>query len=79
MAFRGGTFEVWRGFDENLGRDTILNGGEEYYEFFTLIEGGYRIVYTPDAIVRHPCTHTMEEMHSRHLSLLATTTLISRG
>jgi O-antigen biosynthesis protein len=73
MAFRHRAFDVWPGFEENLGRGTILNGGEEHYAFFSLTERGYRIVHNPEAIVRHPCARTMEEMRSRHLSLLATT------
>jgi cellulose synthase/poly-beta-1,6-N-acetylglucosamine synthase-like glycosyltransferase len=71
MAFRHSAFDVWPGFDEDLGRGTILNGGEEHYAFFTLIEHGYRIVYEPEAIVRHPCVRTIQELRCRHLSLLA--------
>jgi glycosyltransferase involved in cell wall biosynthesis len=74
MAFRRGVFDVWPGFDERLGRGALLDGGEGHYAFFELIERGYRIVYNPEAIVRHPCARTLEEMRSRHLSLLATTT-----
>lgn len=73
MAFRRGIFDVWPGFDERLGRGAFLEGGEGHYAFFELIERGYRIVYNPQAIVRHPYARTMEEMRSRHLSLLATT------
>jgi glycosyltransferase involved in cell wall biosynthesis len=72
MAFRRNVFGDWAGFDENLGRGTILNGGEEHCAFFALIERGYRIVYDPDAVVRHPDPRTPEERHRRHLNLLAT-------
>ena len=71
MAFRRCLFDVWPGFDPNLGRGTPLSGGEEHYAFFTLIERGYRIVYNPEAIIRHPDPRTAEEVRKRHLHLLA--------
>jgi O-antigen biosynthesis protein len=74
MAFRHIVFDIWPGFDERLGRGAILNGGEEHYAFFTLIERGYRIVYNPGAIVRHPDPQTAQELRSRHLSVIATAT-----
>jgi len=73
MAFRCDAFDVWPGFEENLGRGTVLNGGEEHYAFFALIERGYRIVYNPEAIIRHPDPRTPQELRRRHLGLLATT------
>jgi len=72
MAFRHSVFDIWPGFDERLGRGAILNGGEEHYAFFTLIERGYRVVYNPGAIVRHPDPQTTKELLSRHLSVIAT-------
>jgi glycosyltransferase involved in cell wall biosynthesis len=74
MAFRRSVFDVWPGFEESLGRGTILNGGEEHYAFFTLIERGYRMVYDPAAVVRHPHPRTIQELRNRHLSLIATVT-----
>ena len=55
MAFRRRAFDLWPGFDERLGRGVILDGGEEHHAFFSLIDRGYRVVYTPDAVVHHPC------------------------
>ena len=72
MAFRRIIFDTWPGFDERLGRGTVLNGGEEHYAFFTLIERDYRVVYNPNAIVRHPHPHTIRELRRRHLNVLAT-------
>lgn len=74
MAFRHSVFDIWPGFDERLGRGAILNGGEEHYAFFSLIERGYLIVYNPGAIVRHPDPQTTQELRSRHLSVIATAT-----
>lgn len=68
MAFRRRAFEVWDGFDERLGRGAPLRGGEEHYAFFTLIDQGHRVVYTPRAIVHHPCPGTVEDLRTRQLS-----------
>jgi O-antigen biosynthesis protein len=54
MAFRCSAFDVWPGFDQRLGSGARLAGGEESYAFFSLIDRGHRVVYTPDAKVRHP-------------------------
>lgn len=67
MAFRRSSFEVWAGFDERLGRGTLLFGGEEHHAFFSLIARGFRVIYTPDAIVYHPVLHTPEEIRERFL------------
>lgn len=67
MAFRRQAFEVWPGFDERLGRGATLRGFEEYYAFFSLIDRGYRLVYTPDAIVRHPFPRSMRDLRTRYI------------
>jgi glycosyltransferase involved in cell wall biosynthesis len=67
MAFRRCAFDIWPGFDDRLGRGALLWGGEEHYAFFSLIDRGYRIVYTPHAVVRHPYPHTMEELRAEYL------------
>ena len=74
MAFRRCAFDEWPGFDERLGRGTVLNGGEEHHAFFSLIDQGYRAVYTPDAIIRHPYPRTMQDLRARHLKHLAAST-----
>lgn len=68
MAFRRRAFEVWSGFDTRLGRGTPLNGAEELYAFFALIAQGYRLVYTPRAVVRHPCRATKQDLRARYLA-----------
>jgi glycosyltransferase involved in cell wall biosynthesis len=67
MAFRRRAFDVWPGFDERLGRGTPINGGEESYAFFSLIDRGYRVVYAPGAIVRHEFPRTIEALRRRRL------------
>ena len=74
MAFRRSVFDVWPGFDERIGRGTLLSGGEEHDAFYNLIERGYRIVYNPAAVVSHPCARSPEELRTSHLKLLAITT-----
>jgi O-antigen biosynthesis protein len=71
MAFRRSAFEVWPGFNEQLGRGTILHGGEEQHAFFSLIDRGYRAVYTPRAVVRHPLFFSEEEIRTRYLKDMA--------
>jgi cellulose synthase/poly-beta-1,6-N-acetylglucosamine synthase-like glycosyltransferase len=69
MAFRRRAFDVWEGFNERLGRGTILDGGEEPYAFFSLIERGYRVVYAPRAVVYHSAPESVEELRAGHLKV----------
>ena len=57
MALRSKAFERWLGFEPRLGRGTPLRAAEDDYAVLELVDLGYRIVYTPDAVVRHsfPC------------------------
>ena len=75
MAFRRSAFGVWPGFNERLGRGTLLHGGEEHYAFFSLVDRGYRVVYTPDAVVHHPNPRTVEALRTRYLHSLAASTV----
>jgi O-antigen biosynthesis protein len=70
MAFRRSAFEVWPGFDVRLGRGAIMEEGEEHYAFFSLVEQGYRAVYTPDAVVGHPTPQTAEAIRAAKLRAL---------
>ena len=71
MAIRRRAFEAWPGFDERLGPGRILRGCDGQQAIFSLIDRGYRVVYTPHAVVRHPYPHTFEELRARHLRDLA--------
>jgi O-antigen biosynthesis protein len=72
LAIRRSVFATWPGFDERLGRGTPVGmiGMEEHYAFFSLIDHGYRVVYTPAARVRHPFPRTEGELRARHLTQL---------
>jgi hypothetical protein len=74
MAFRRYAFDVWPGFDERLGRGAPLHGGEEHHAFFSLIDRGFRVVYTPMAVARHPYPRTMKDLRARHLRDLSSAT-----
>ena len=72
MAFRRSAFAIWPGFDVRLGRGAQIDGGEENYAFFLLVQLGLRILYIPDAVVRHSVSGTSAEITSKHLQSLAT-------
>lgn len=75
MAFRRRAFDAWAGFHERLGVGTPLPGFEECYAFFSLIALGYRVVYTPRAVVYHPYpARTAVEMRERQLRDLSAAT-----
>jgi cellulose synthase/poly-beta-1,6-N-acetylglucosamine synthase-like glycosyltransferase len=67
MAFRRRVFKEWRGFDERLGRGALLSSCEEHRAFAQLIDGGYAVVYTPKAIVRHPVPTTLEKHQRQYI------------
>ncbi len=73
MAFRRAAFDLWPGFDERLGRGGPLHGGEEHHAFFSLIDRGYAVVYTPAAVVRHPLPATASQLRARCLMELRAT------
>jgi cellulose synthase/poly-beta-1,6-N-acetylglucosamine synthase-like glycosyltransferase len=54
MAFRRAAFGLWSGFDERLGRSSLLDSAEEHLSFFQLVLLGFRCVHTPGAVVWHP-------------------------
>jgi O-antigen biosynthesis protein len=73
MAFRRGAFDLWPGFDERLGRGALIDGAEEHYAFFSLLELGYRVVHTPIAVVYHPFPRAMKQLRRRNLQDAAST------
>ena len=75
MALRRRAFDLWPGFDERLGPGTTIGtGAEGPYALFSLIDRGRRVVYTPQAVVRHPYPRTMPELRARHLRSLSNAT-----
>jgi cellulose synthase/poly-beta-1,6-N-acetylglucosamine synthase-like glycosyltransferase len=74
MAIRRRMFDEWPGFDVRLGRGVSMHSGEDNYAFFSIANLGYRVVYAPEAIVRHPYPKTWRELQKRHLRELAAST-----
>jgi glycosyltransferase involved in cell wall biosynthesis len=80
MALRTSAFEVWRGFEPELGRGTPLRafpwtevlacGSDDCYAVLQIIERGYKFVYTPDAVVRHLFPRSADELRALHFKML---------
>jgi glycosyltransferase involved in cell wall biosynthesis len=71
MAFRRQAFDVWPGFDERIGYGTPLQGNTGPYAYFSLIDRGYRVIYTPHAVVYHPLPQTLTDLRTRHRKSIA--------
>ncbi len=71
MAFRRAILDIWPGFDPRLGRGSMVPSGEENYAFHQLISLGFRVIYTPAAVVRHHTPSSYEEARAGHLDILA--------
>ena len=68
LALRRRVFEQWKGFDERIGVGTPVRGHEEQRAFLDLVELGFRLVYEPEAQVRHPLrSKSAEELRRRSL------------
>lgn len=74
MALRRTAFEVWPGFNERIDRGTPVHGGGEHHAFFSLVDRGFAVAYSPRAVVRHPFAPTMEVLRRRHLQDLTAST-----
>jgi cellulose synthase/poly-beta-1,6-N-acetylglucosamine synthase-like glycosyltransferase len=72
LAIRRSVFASWPGFDERLGAGTSIVGAEEHHAFFSLIDRGYRVVYTPFASVYHPYPHGDGELRRHYLRQIQT-------
>jgi GT2 family glycosyltransferase len=53
MAFDAACLRRLGGFDPALGTGTRAKGGDDLAAFFSVLAGGWRIVYQPAAVVRH--------------------------
>lgn len=58
MAFRRAAITSALRFDERIGRGRLIDAGDEHVAFMSAVAGGYRVVHTPDAVVRHPAPAT---------------------
>lgn len=53
MAFDAGALRALGGFDPALGAGTPARGGDDLAAFVQVLLAGHRLVYQPDAVVRH--------------------------
>jgi GT2 family glycosyltransferase len=53
MAFTKRVLMALGGFDPTLGTGTRALGGEDLAAFFQIMTAGYKLVYTPSALIRH--------------------------
>jgi len=67
IALRRTAFDFWSGFDERLGRGAPQDGAEELKAYFSLIELGHRVTYTPRAVATHPAPASIAELRHRVL------------
>ncbi len=74
MAVRRAAFEVWPGFHQRTDRGTRVYGGGEQHAFFSLVSRGFRVSYTPHAVVRHPFPATLQSLRTRYLRDLTAST-----
>jgi O-antigen biosynthesis protein len=70
MAIRSSVFRDWPGFDVRLGRGTPLLAAEDNHAFLSLVDRGFSVVYTPEAVVRHSDPETITELRALHLQCL---------
>lgn len=68
FALRRKAFDEIRGFDERLGRGATIDGGEEHYAYFRLVESGFKIAYVPQAIVFHPSSPTSRDVLRKQIT-----------
>jgi glycosyltransferase involved in cell wall biosynthesis len=72
MAFRRDVHDTAPLFVVSLGRGAPIDTHEEHFAFYSLIERGYRIAYTPDATVFHPSPSGIDALRARRLNDLTT-------
>jgi GT2 family glycosyltransferase len=61
MALRRSTIDEIGGFDERLGPGSRYHTAEDNDFGYRLLEAGYRIVYAPQAVVRHRAWRTRDQ------------------
>ena len=62
MAFSRRALDEIGGFDPALGAGTVARGGDDLSAFFEVIQGGFRLVYEPEAVVLHRHPHTRDAL-----------------
>jgi glycosyltransferase involved in cell wall biosynthesis len=62
MAIRRALFDAGFAFHERTGRGTAVIAYDEHFAFLDLVTRGYRVVYVPTAVVRHPLPGTIDDL-----------------
>ena len=63
MAMYGSLFRASGGLDERLGPGTRFPAGDDNEYGFRLLEAGYRIVFTPQAVIHHRAWRSEQEYY----------------
>ncbi|MFG2329314.1 glycosyltransferase [Streptomyces sp. NPDC048604] len=65
MAFRTAALKAAGGFDPATGTGTPAKGGDDLYAFVAVLTAGYRLRYTPEALVWHHHRETWQDLRNQ--------------
>ncbi|GAA3928867.1 hypothetical protein GCM10022244_42430 [Streptomyces gulbargensis] len=65
MAFRAGALRKAGGFDPATGTGTPAKGGDDLYAFVAVLTAGFRLRYTPEALVWHHHRETWQDLRNQ--------------
>ncbi|MFI8522529.1 glycosyltransferase [Streptomyces sp. NPDC085481] len=84
MAFRADALRAVGGFDPATGTGTAARGGDDLYAFVAVLAAGFRLRYTPGALVWHHHRETWQDLRNQAygygagLTAYLTATLVRR-
>ncbi|MFD3665538.1 glycosyltransferase [Streptomyces sp. NPDC058659] len=84
MAFRATALRQAGGFDPATGTGTPAKGGDDLYAFVAVLSAGFRLRYTPEALVWHHHRETWQDLRNQAygygagLTAYLTATLVRR-
>ncbi|MGW0121150.1 glycosyltransferase [Streptomyces sp. NPDC003327] len=65
MAFRADALRAAGGFDPATGTGTAAKGGDDLYAFVAVLSAGFRLRYTPEAVVWHHHRETWQDLRNQ--------------
>nr|WP_229832461.1 glycosyltransferase [Streptomyces narbonensis] len=65
MAFRASALKKAGGFDPATGTGTPARGGDDLYAFVAVLSAGFRLRYTPEALVWHHHRETWQDLRNQ--------------
>ncbi|WP_309056237.1 glycosyltransferase [Streptomyces sp.] len=65
MAFRAAALRKAGGFDPATGTGTPAKGGDDLYAFVAVLTAGFRLRYTPEALVWHHHRETWQDLRNQ--------------